>query len=104
MDESPLIEKIKPNSETFINKEDKGSNILPRNGMLRAFKIYYQTTLLIKLVLFLFLFIISMIKLVENFLLIVTSLLKQELTVILLGPTVKPNTLNSIWKLNLTLI
>lgn len=69
MNESTLIDKFRPHTKAFINKHDKVSNLLILLGseIFRVFKIFCQTTLLIKLVFFLFLLIITKIKLLGNF-------------------------------------
>lgn len=50
MNESPLIDKINPSTEAFINKQDKAILLMPLEMESTFFKIYYQHILLIKLV------------------------------------------------------
>lgn len=79
MEESPFIDKVRPNMEAFLNKQAKFSTSIntARKWSLRSLENTLLDYIIDKLVLFLFLLVILMIKLHGNILLVVMPLLNQ---------------------------
>lgn len=79
MEESPFIDKVRPNMEAFLNKQAKFSTSIntARKWSLRSLENTLLDYIIDKLVLFLFLLVILMIKLHGNILFVVMPLLNQ---------------------------